>query len=278
MAQVAAPASAEGREAADLRVLPDLGPEITGAQTKEDLFVYTVRHVSLRKGQRMVLPVHEVTLHCKDIYTVEIPFAIPPEIRREDMRLNDAQQRELARLLREPKALHAARLSNKSDYPITTAPALIMRDGRILAQGLMTYTAIGADGDLPITQAVEIGVRKQDKELKRVPSAETWQRREYGRVDLAGDITITNRRDHPVELEVVRYTLGNLTEAPGGRIEMINVFEDASLAGWLPPWWPWYAWPDWWFHFNGVGKVSWKVTLEAGKAVDLTYAWNYYWR
>jgi len=27
-----------------------------------------------------------------------------------------------------------------------------MRDGRILAQGLMTYTAIGADGDLPITR------------------------------------------------------------------------------------------------------------------------------
>lgn len=278
MAQVAAPASAEGREAADLRAPPDLGPEIAGAQKNEDLFVYTVRHVSLRKGQRMVLPVHEVTLPYKDVFTVEIPFAIPPEIRREDMRLNDAQQRDLARLLRDPKALHAVRLSNKSSYPLTTAPALVMRDGRILAQGLMTYTAIGADGDLPITQAVEIGVKKQDKELKRVPNAETWQGREYGRVDLAGNITITNRRDQPVELEVVRYTLGNLTEAPGGRIEMVNVVEDASLAGWLPPWWPWYAWPDWWFHFNGVGKVSWKVTLEAGKAVDLAYAWNHYWR
>ena len=111
--------------------------------------------------------------------------------------------RELARLLQEPKALHAVRLSNKSSYPLSTAPALVMRDGRILAQGLMTYTAIGADGDLPITQAVEIGVKKQDKELKRVPNAETWQGREYGRVDLAGEITITNRRDQAVELVVV---------------------------------------------------------------------------
>ncbi len=278
MTQVAAPASEEGRAATGLEAPPDLGPEIAGVQKNEDLFVYTVRHISLRKGQRMVLPVHEITLQYKDIYTVEIPFAIPPEIRREEMRLNDAQQRELARLLREPKALHVVRLSNRSDYPLTTAPALIMREGRVLAQGLMTYTAIGADGDLPITQAVELAVRKQDKEVGRVPNAETWQGREYGRVDLAGNITITNRRDEPAELEVVRYTLGNVTEAAGGRMEMINIYEDTSLAGWLPPWWPWYAWPDWWFHFNGVGKIFWKLTLESGKAIDLSYAWNYYWR
>ena len=45
-----------------------------------------------------------------------------------------------------------------------------------------------------------------------------------------------------------------------------------------PSWWGWYSWPQWWTHFNGVGKVTWKLDLEPGKSVDLKYTWNYYWR
>ena len=278
MTQVGSAASAEGRESAEPRPAADLGPEIAGSQRSEDLFVYTVKHVTLRRGQRMVLPVHEVTLKYRDIYTVEIPFALPPEISRDELRMSDEQQRDLVRLLREPTAMHKVRFSNKSSYPLTTAPALILRDDRVLAQGLMTYTAIGADGDLPITQAVEISVKKADKELRRVPNAETWQGRPYGRIDLAGTITVTNRRDQAVDLEVVRYTLGNVTEAGSdGKPEMVNVVEERALGDRLPSW-PWYSWPDWMLHFNGVGKVTWNLTLQAGKSADLTYAWNYYWR
>ena len=278
MSQVVAPVSAEGRGGAEPPPAADLGPELAGSQRNEDLFVYTVKHVTLRKGERMVLPVHEVTVKYRDLYTVEIPFALPPEIGRDELRINDEQQRDLARLLREPNAVHKVRLSNRSSYPFTTAPALIFRDGRVLAQGLMTYTAVGADGDLPITQAVEIGVKKADKELRRVPNAETWQGRPYGRIDLAGTITVTNRRDQPVELEVVRYTLGRVTEAgSGGKPEMVNIVEDRALGDRIP-WWPWYSWPDWMLHFNGMGKVTWTLTLQPGASADLTYAWNYFWR
>ncbi len=279
MAQTAAPLAAEGREEAIRGMTLELGPEIAGSQKNEDLFIYTVRHITLKKGQRMTLPVHELALKYRDIYTVEIPFALPPEIRREELRISDEQQRELTRLLREPKVMHKIRLSNKTSFPLTTAPTLIMRDNRVLAQGLIAYTPIGADGDLQVTQAVEINLKKVDKELRRVPNAESWQGRQYGRIDLAGTLAVTNRRDQAAALEIVRYVLGNVLEAgSGGKIEMVNVLEDRSLDDVLPPAWLWYSWPDWWFHFNGVGKVTWKLTLEAGKSADLTYAWNYFWR
>ena len=279
MSQTAAPAINEGREESGRAPTADLGPEIAGSQRNEDLFIYSVKHVTLKKGQRMVLPVHEIALRYRDIYTIEIPFALPSEIRRDEMGLSDEQHRELARLMREPKAIHKIRLSNKSSYPLTTAPALILLDDKVMAQGLITYTSIGAEGDLPVTQAVDINLKKTDKELKRLPNAETWQGRQYGRIDLAGSLTVTNRRDRPAELEIVRYVLGNLTEAGnGGKIEMVNTLEDRAAGDVLPQWWPWSAWPDWWFHFNGVGKVTWNLTLEAGKTSELTYAWNYYWR
>ncbi len=61
---------------------------------------------------------------------------------------------------------------------------------------------------------------------------------------------------------------------------MVNIFEDSSFVGAssLPAWWGWYNWPHWWHHFNGVGRVTWKFKLDAGKSITLNYKWNYYWR
>jgi hypothetical protein len=38
------------------------------------------------------------------------------------------------------------------------------------------------------------------------------------------------------------------------------------------------SWPWWWCHFNGVGRITWTVTLEPKTPFDLGYTWNYYWR
>jgi len=46
----------------------------------------------------------------------------------------------------------------------------------------------------------------------------------------------------------------------------------------LPAWWSWYSWPYWWGHFNGLGKFSWKLTVEPGKSAELEYSWHYFWR
>lgn len=289
MAQVAAqePAYSYGRTV-DLAAPMNLGPEIAGGQKNEDLFVFTVKHITLKKGQRMVLPVSEVTLKYKDVFTADIPFSPPPEV----MRNRGGSEDELAKLMRAPKVMHKLRLSNKGagvTAPLTTAPALIISTGpagdRLLAQGLMTYTSVGSDGDLPVTQAIDVKLKKTDRETGRVPNAETWQGDRYGRIDLTGSIKLTNFRDQAVTVEVNRFVLGNVTGEPtsGGQAEMVNVFEDdnftpAGGSGVWPSWWGWYSWPNWWFHFNGVGKIHWEVTIEPGKSLDLNYSWNYYWR
>ena len=133
----------------------------------------------------------------------------------------------------------------------------------------MTYTAIGADVDLPLTTAVDISVKKQDKETGRTPNAVQWQGSEYERVDLAGTITLTNYRTEPTEIEVTRNVLGNTGKADnGGTTMMVNVFEDDSYSSSVetPPWWGGYSWPPWWGHFNGVGRITWKLRLSPARA------------
>ena len=255
----------------------DLGPEIAGSGKNEDLFIFTLRHVTLRKGERMVATVGDFNLKYRDVFELDVPYAPPPEIRRN----NNGQEAELSKLFGAPKVMHKIRLSNNSDVPLTTAPALILRDERVLAQGLMTYASPGSETDLDTTTTVDVRVKKTDNETKRTPNATIWQGDQYGRIDLAGKILLTSFRKDTVEVEVVRHVLGNVDAAENGKVEMVNVFEDSSFAGGTgayPSWWGWFSWPWWWNHFNGVGRITWTVKLEPNKPVELPYTWNYYWR
>jgi hypothetical protein len=256
----------------------DLGPEVTDSTRNEDLYLFTVKHVSLKKGQRLALPVAEYNLKYKDIYAVDLPFSPPTDVR---MNLNNEQQAEMARLLSAPKATHKIRLTNNSSAPLTTAPALIIKDNRVLAQGMMTYTSSGGNVDLEITKAVDIQVAKSETESGRTPSATKFNGDFYSRVDLNGSIKLTNYRKETSEIEVTRYVLGNVTTASqNGEVRKINVMENDRYTsmGSYPTWWGWYNWPSWWSQLNGVGRISWKVNLEPGKSLDLTYNWNYFWR
>ena len=254
----------------------DLGPDVGGSGKNEDLYVFTLENVTLKKGQRMVVPVAEYKLKYRDVYVLDLPFGPPPEVRH---RFNNDQQAQLAKLFHAPKAMHKIRLANSAKCPLTTAPALILRQGRLIAQGMMTYTAIGASSDLELTTAVDIAVEKLDKETERIPNAEKWDGYTYARSNLTGTIHLTNRLAETVQLEIRRSVLGNIDSASHeGRIEHLGRHEGGWMADGYPFWWSWYNWPYWWYHFNAVGNVTWKCELKPSKSIELEYEWHYFWR
>jgi hypothetical protein len=255
----------------------DLGPDVAGSGKNEDLYIFTLEHVTLKKGQRMVVPVAEYELKYQDVFVLDLLFGPPPEVRHN---LNSQQQTKLAQLYHSPKVMHNIRLANNAKCPLTTAPALILRQGRIIAQGMMTYTAVGASSDLELTTAVDIAVEKLDKETDRIPDAAKWDGYTYARSNLTGTIHLTNRRNETVDLEIRRSVLGHVDSASHeGLIEHLGRHE----GGWMDPnslpfWWHWYNWPYWWYHFNAVGRVRWECELKPGKSIELEYKWHYFWR
>lgn len=276
MSQVARSSEFRGRQIEPGADVAQPGPEVAGSDQAEDLFVFTVKGVSLRKGQRMVLPVAEFELGYRDIYTVDLPFAPPPDLRTP---VSTEQQAQLARLFRAPKAIHKLRLRNTSSYPLTTAPALLVMKERALGQGMMTYTSIGGETDLEITTATDLRVKRTDRETARTPNAAEWQGNRLARVELAGSIQITNYRKEPVQVEVKRSILGKAISADqDGKAENTNALEDGEWLGVdaLPFWWRWYNWPPWWFAYNGVGKFTWTIQVEPGQSMDLGYRWSYF--
>lgn len=252
----------------------------------EDLYVFRLEHVSLKKGERMVVPVSVGALPYRDFFKLDVPFVPPADLVQ---RINPGQGAELARLAAEPKAVHTIRLSNTGKAPLTTAPALIMRDGRVLAQGMLTYTSPGTEADLAVTTAVDIRVTKEENETRRVPNAQNWNGEQLARLELAGSLKLKNLRGNPVDIEVVRHVLGNVESADHeGVIEKLNVLEDLSLFGqaggrgsssWSSPAWiGWFNWPPWWRQYNGAARIRWQVRLDPGAETILGYECNSYGR
>ncbi|MBN1972296.1 MAG: hypothetical protein JW787_01555 [Sedimentisphaerales bacterium] len=254
----------------------DLGPEVASSGKNEDLYIFTLENITLKKGQRMVVPIGEYKLKYKDVYVLDLPFGPPPEVRE---RFNNDQVAQLARLYNAPKAIHKIRISNTADCPLTTAPALILRDGRIISQGMMTYTAIGAACDLELTTAVDISVKKLDEETERIPNSERWNNNTYSRSNMTGTISLTNHRTDTIELEVRRSVLGNIDDAnKEGKITHIGRHEGEWMTtDSFPFWWNWYSWPYWWYHFNSVGQVNWDIKLKPDESISLEYKWHYFW-
>ena len=260
----------------------DLGPAVPGGGKVEDLYVFPLTHVTLRKGQRMVVPVGEpFTAPYKDVYTLDLPATPPQEVFQS---FGNPQKAEVAKLLAAPKVMHKIRLTNSTASPFTTAPAMILSEGKLVAQSLMLYTMPGGSVDLSVTAALDVGVRKSDQEAKREHNAATLEKEVFARVSLEGTVTLLNRKKEALEVEVVRNVIGNIDKADNdGKVQMLNVLEDEASLSLMqgeayPTWWSWYSWPHWWSRFNGMGRVTWKVKLEAGQKVELKYTWNYYWR
>ncbi len=251
--------------------------EVAESSRSEDLFIFQVDGITVRKGERIVVPVTEFTVPYEDVFKLIVPLTPPLEVTTS---FNSQQQVELARLFESPKAMHNIRLKNTSRYPLTTAPALILRDGRLLAQGMMTYTAVGAATDLEVTTAVDIPVSREDLETQRNLNAAQWHGTQLARIQLEGTLTLRNLRGKPVRVEVTRLVLGNIDSADrDGEITRSNTLEEARYltSGGKPVWWMWYNWPQWWSRFNGIGRVDWTVELAPEERVELKYAWHYYW-
>jgi hypothetical protein len=258
LARSAAPATAEA------------GPEVSDASQNEDLFLFTVKNVTLKKGQRLSLPVVEDKMKYKDLYTLNLPFSPPPEVRGN---LTIDQQTEIARLLNSPRPVHKIRLTNAGSVPLTTAPALIIQDEQVLSQGMMTYTPPGATVDVEIGKSVDVQVVRSETEISRTPNALRANGESYMDVSLTGSIKLTNYRKEAIEIEVTREVLGRPKSASdNGRIDKLNAMYE------YPEWWRHYSWPYWWHQINGLGRITWSVTLAPFQSLDLNYEWQYYWR
>ncbi len=268
---------------------PFTGETGTGATIEggtEDLFVYQVDSLTLPKGARGITSVIEFTCPYKDAYVADIPFSPPPQVWRN---LSNQQRRQIADMSRQRRIRHTLRIKNTSPVPFTTGAAMILKQNRLLAQSLLRYTSIGNETDLPVTDAIDIHLKKSEQQIKVTMNAVTIDGSHFRKLELEGTLELTNFKDKTVSIEVHRYLFGSATEVSAkGKIKILNILEDFSfLPGAASPsnrsysyplWWGWYDWPWWCWRLNSASKIDWEITLKSKESKKLSYKWSYYWK
>jgi hypothetical protein len=238
--------------------LPD---ELTAAGA-QDLFVYNLPKLSLKKGERTAVPIVTSEAPYRDVYTWDL------HVTRQDIAAAPSGSGVGSPLvLSQNKVWRQIELTNNTKLPWTTGAAMIMAGGQPLAQELLTYTSPQDICRVPVTVSVDLRGSFREEEIDRQLNALTWDGYRYAKIEQRAALALRNHKAETVEVEITFRFGGKATE----------VSDDGKVT--LAP----YRAEDWQNYrgqpaVNNSSTVFWKVTLEPGETFEPTVDYNFYTR
>lgn len=144
---------------------------------------------------------------------------------------------------------------NPFKFPLTTAPAMIVADGRFNGQRTCFWTNAGEETRVKVTRSLSIRTSSME-ELDKARSLERVAvgRRDYSKIYIKGELKLNNHRKEVVKVHVAYNARGIIDNASaGGRLTLLP----GSLTD-----------------VNPVNEVLWVVTLNPGEEKQLTYSYS----
>jgi hypothetical protein len=232
-------------------MMPAYGAAEAG-KVAEDLFMYPVKNVQLKKGQVGYFPLFTESVPYKHIYQWKIPDYVTEE-ESYSYRPQREQEREP-----EEKIWHCLKMENTTKVPWTTAPAEIVKENLILGQDTLNYTPVKGESTLKITQAVSVKAEQVELETDRKRDAAQLYGYHYDLITVEGKLSVTNFQEKAITLEITKTLSGEVKSSePQAEIE--------TLARGLS-------------RMNAVRKLTWTTELEPGQQKQLGYIYEVYIR
>jgi hypothetical protein len=241
-----------------------IAPELSGSGGEQDLFVYSVKEFSLKRGSRATVPLWQNTVPMRHVYTLDLK----PIRSRNGHGIVEAQPGANPSPLKiaQNKIWHQLELANNSNLPWTTGAALSMRQNLPLGQDLLTYTPVGGCSLLPLTVAVDMLSNYDEEEVSRKHNAINIGNTDYMLVTKKGTVSVTNYRK---EKSVMRISLST-----GGRVEQVSdegKVKTNDFAG--------TDWQESGYHMiNNHSDVTWDLSIDPGQTKVITYTVSFYTR
>jgi hypothetical protein len=180
-------------------------------ETLEELFFYPVRGLTLRRGERAYVPLFDLEAACEHLYELHPGDLLGAESPPQDR----AAQRPPAE-----DVWHSVRVTNPGEVPWTSAPAAVFRDGRLLAQDVLSYAPRGGATTVRVSKALDIRAEAVEREVERTRNSATLYGYSYDLVEVEGRIVASSHRDRDVTLSVVKDVTGDVvSSAPAAAVE-----------------------------------------------------------
>ena len=238
-------------DAEEAPVMPEYGVPKEG-QAAEDLFLYPVNKVQLKKGESGYYPLFTESVPFKHIYLWEIADYVDDEERY----YYDRRQREKRE--QEEDVWHCLRMENNTKVPWTTAPAETVKEGLILGQDMLKYTPQKSKATLRITKAVSVKAEQTELETARKREAKRFYDDYFDLITVDGKLSVNNLQQKAITLEITKTLSGEVKASePKAAIEK----QARGLR-----------------RMNGIVNLNWTIELGPGERKDLSYKYEVYVR
>ena len=224
----------------------ELPAELSGSGGN-DLFVYELPAMTLKKGERAMVPILRTEVPYRDIYTWDI------ELTHSESYAATTADSPSPLVLSETKVWRQVELINNTDIPWTTGAAMFVDGMQPLAQELLTYTSPGGICRVPVTVSVDLRGKASDSEVKRSFNALKWRGYNYARVKGKIEAELANNKTHAVPVEVrLRFGGKAIDASDDGEITLASYREE-----------------DWVGKrgdaINNSSSIFWNATVEPGE-------------
>jgi len=234
--QMAAPVMALGHGGgAGYEAMPEYRAAAVG-QSVEDLFLYPLESVTLAKGETGYYPLFTTSVPFEQVYQWEIPDVVNEQDQYGRREQDDRPQEEIV--------WHCLRLTNNTKTPWTTAPIEVLKDGQLLGQDMLYFTAATTHSDVKITRGLGIRAEQAEFETGRERGVEQYYGYKYDRISLEGKARVKNLKSEPVTVEGKKTLSGELkSTTPEAKVE--------RLARGIR-------------RMNPINVLTWRITVEPG--------------
>ncbi len=241
----------------DSRTAVDLPDELVG-KGGNDLFVYELPPMTLRCGERAMVPILRTEAAYRDIYTWDIELT-----HSEDYAATSADSPSPL-VLSENKVWRQVELINNTNIPWTTGAAMLVDGTQPLAQELLTYTSPGGICRVPVTVSVDLRGKLKDTEVKREYNVLEWRGSHFARVDGEIEVELANNKTEPVPVEVQLRLGGKATHSSAdGKISL----ESFRIVDWKDQ----RGNP-----INNSSVIRWTTTIQPGECFKPTVNYEFF--
>jgi hypothetical protein len=151
-------------------------------------------------------------------------------------------------------AWDSIRFKNPLNYPMTTGPAMVVQDGKILGQRTSYFVSPGEETTQHITKALSIRTLTSEQEEQSSRQVVFVAGNDYQKTNVNGRLIVKNHRAETIELVIRRRFSGELIEAaqePQRRLLAEGVYS-----------------------INQRNELIWTLKLSPGEEKELTYRYS----
>ncbi|MGF6849114.1 hypothetical protein QFZ51_004349 [Chitinophaga sp. W3I9] len=246
-------------------VMPEEAPsENNVAVENEDLYFYTLKNISLRKGERAQYPVFKKTVKIRHFYKTVLPASVMSTYRTNGD--DDAASEEMeaashaARSASPNKVNHFVEIYNNTDNPFTSGAVLILQKNtqKPIAQDVLKFTAKGASTPIFITTSPDILVQEKEALVSVKKEAKTYNGYKYTLATVKGTITVVNSKGRLADIQVQKTISGAVTSASTKYSQSLNLEYKNDI--------------------NQGRQLDFELAVNAGAKKSFTYTYEMYIR